>query len=82
MEWPTGWRLSSGELTDDAIIKLETYTQLADELRVMCVVLMTEVMRLADLYGATEIADAAQRSGLLMSDAALPRVALKTAGQA
>jgi hypothetical protein len=82
MEWPNGWRLSSGELTEDAIRQLETYTALADELRAMCVVLMSEVMRLADLCGATEIADAAQKSGLLMSDAALPRVVVKTAGRA
>jgi hypothetical protein len=75
-------RLCLTDLPYDVVAKLETMSKLADELRVMCVAMLTECMELADRHGGTEIADAAQRAGLIISGAALPIVVLGVAGNA
>jgi hypothetical protein len=76
------WRLCSGDLPDDAIAKLESLTQTADEMRVLVVALLASAMEVADQYGSTEVGNAAHRAAVAIANAELPLVALKNAGRA
>jgi hypothetical protein len=77
------WLLcSGGDLPADVVTKLELLTRLAEHFRLATVQCCIEVMELAGQHGVTEVANAAQDSGIEIANAALPIVAWKIAGTA